>query len=363
MLEKALQSSFLKSIIQDFPGGIKYSFAYGSGAFKQKTGDPASNMLDLIFVVDKPSLWHAVNLRKNPDHYAQPLRRLGHEAIARYQESFGARVYYNTLVTTSEGRNIKYGVVSDTALIEDLLDWNYLYLAGRLHKPVKTIIEADEKSAIKTALNQNLQSAIHVALLLLPEHFSEVNLYKRVASLSYNGDFRMIFGEDKDKVSNIVEPQMQNFRKLYAPILQNFENYMDVPTSSDRIPSSCRQDTSPIAKIHHLNHLPKAVQLRLVRAWLQGKKRKDAEDCFRAIAHDIDCDTNVDIALRNIVWNSSVSQSLKGILTAGLFKSVVYSWRKVRKMMASVDVRESARKVIQEVQEAVKKVQTKDSSK
>lgn len=34
------------------------------------------------------------------------------------------------------------------------------------------------------------------------------------------GDFRMVIGEDKSKVSNIVKDNMPHFRKLYNNILQ-----------------------------------------------------------------------------------------------------------------------------------------------
>ncbi|XP_012284531.1 phosphatidate cytidylyltransferase, mitochondrial [Orussus abietinus] len=205
-MEKLNQISRFRTILKSFPQNIKFCFAYGSGAMKQVT-DPSTNMLDLIFVVRNSSQWHMENLRRNPSHYSGLMRILGHKAVTKLQEHSGAGIYFNTLVKTAEGRTVKYGVVSEVSLVEDLLDWNFLYLAGRLHKPVEVLLEPDENSQLQTALVQNLHSAIHATLLLLPEHFTEIDFYKVITGLSYNGDFRMIFGEDKDKVHNIVVPQ------------------------------------------------------------------------------------------------------------------------------------------------------------
>ncbi|KAG7199473.1 hypothetical protein KM043_014096 [Ampulex compressa] len=291
-------------------------------------------MLDLIFVVRNTNKWHAENLMRNPKHYALPIRYFGHKIITKFQEGWGAGIYYNTLVKTAQGQTIKYGIVSEVSLVEDLLDWNNLYLAGRLHKPVKVLVEPDDHSQLRTALVQNLHSAVHAALLLLPEHFTEIDFYRTVAGLSYTGDFRMSFGENKEKINNIVLPQLAYFKELYSPILQQFEKYVEIPKSDQTI-IVCHQDTSPATKIHHLNHLPRTPQVKLVRAWSQGPRSKDTEDCLRAIAHDLECGQILEECLKEIVWRSSVTQSLKGILTAGFMKSIKYSAAKIKKMLES----------------------------
>lgn len=330
-MEKLVGVHQLKELLKNFPRNIKFCFAYGSAAFKQ-LNNQSNNMLDLIFVVRNVNQWHGENLKLNPKHYAQPLRFFGHKAITNVQEKWGAKIYYNTLVQMPEGCIIKYGVISEISLIEDLLDWTDIYLAGRLHKPVKILVEPNEYSQLPTALVQNLHSAVHAALLLLPQHFTEVDFYKKIAGLSYNGDFRMTFGENKEKVNNIVLPQLTHFKQLYSPILQHFENYVDIP-KSEKMAVTCHQDTSPTAKIHHLNQLPRIPQVKLVRAWSQGPRSKDTEDCLRAIAYDPDCGEILEECLKEIVWRSSVTQSLKGIITAGFMKSVQYSVAKVMKML------------------------------
>lgn len=330
-MEKLLNIQQLKEVLKNFPRNITFCFAYGSAAFKQ-LNNQSNNILDLIFVVRNVNHWHSENLKLNPTHYAQPLRFFGQRAIANVQEKWGAKVYYNTLIKITEGYTIKYGIISEVSLIEDLLDWHDIYLAGRLHKPVKILIEPNEHSQLPAALVQNLHSAVHAALILLPQHFTEIEFYKIIAGLSYNGDFRMIFGENQEKVNNIVLSQLTYFRQLYSPILQHFENYVDIP-KSETMAVTCHQDISPATRIHHFNQLPRIPQVKLVRAWRHGPVSVDTEDCLRAIAHDPDCGEILKHCLKEIVWRSSVTQSLKGIVTAGFIKSIQYSAAKIKKML------------------------------
>lgn len=288
-------------------------------------------MIDLIFAVNDSLSWHRKNIEMNPSHYSF-LKWMGEGSVATYQDHWGAKVYFNTLVPIpSENVMIKYGVVSQTSLVSDLLDWSELYLAGRLHKPVQ-IVRPTSDSELRSALQKNLHSAVHCALLLLPEHFTEKLLYRTIIELSYRGDFRMTFGEDKNKVENILEPQFALFQEIYRPIIKSLHDYMDVQETG-----LCCQDPGTLAKLHHLNQLPRAPQRALVRFWNRGSGnlRQDTEDVLRAVAHDPECSSILQSRLEDIVWASSVRQSLKGILTAGILKSIQYSVKKIKKMLAS----------------------------
>ncbi|XP_030758431.1 phosphatidate cytidylyltransferase, mitochondrial [Sitophilus oryzae] len=338
-----------KRIMAKFPQNFTFCFAYGSGVKKQLLNGDKQNMIDLIFAVKDPVTWHEANMNLNPSHYSG-IKYLGHEFISQYQRNFGAKVYFNTLVPMDEYW-IKYGVVANSDLVTDLLEWSYLYLAGRLHKPVE-IVKKPLDTELETALQLNLQSAVHAALLILPDTFTEYEFYHTISNLSYLGDFRMVFGEQKNKVENIVKAQMLGFRNLYKPFLTNLQDYVDFPmikdvninqqnnleNTSNLVENcisdfNCAQDVSPLAKLHHLNQLPRWPQKALTRYWNKGNFRQDTEDVLRAIAYDPDCGTIVSQRINEIVWKSSVRQSIKGILTAGLFKSIKYSSRKVKKML------------------------------
>uniref|UniRef100_A0A672Q5Z6 Phosphatidate cytidylyltransferase, mitochondrial n=1 Tax=Sinocyclocheilus grahami TaxID=75366 RepID=A0A672Q5Z6_SINGR len=263
----ALQSSsvFYRRVLSRFPRDISLAFAYGSAVFRQTGGQMGKSMLDFVFAVDDPVTWHTMNLLENSRHYSF-LRYLGPKHISSIQTDCGAAVYFNTLVPAEE-RVIKYGVISTDALIEDLLHWKTLYVAGRLHKPVRILLQS-EHGKLRAALVGNLKSAVIASFLMLPESFSEEDLFLQIAGLSYSGDFRMVIGEDKSKVSNIVKENMPHFRKLYNSILQECPQVVYKPQ--------------------------------------QG--------------------------ISSIVKSSSITQSAKGIATAGLFKTVAYSARKLQKM-------------------------------
>jgi mitochondrial translocator assembly and maintenance protein 41 len=174
-----------EKLLSAFPP-TKFAFAYGSAVSPQAASKSVSmrndnynmvsssrmrvrqgKMLDLIFAVDNPVAWHSQNLARNSGHYSL-LRCLGPQTIAAVQAK-GAGVYYNPAAMVNnqvlrfvhwQSRSglkssclqlIKYGVIGIDRLKQDLLEWNYLYIAGRLHKPVSDSLRMSDDQGFRCA--------------------------------------------------------------------------------------------------------------------------------------------------------------------------------------------------------------------
>ncbi|CAJ0746781.1 6210_t:CDS:10 [Entrophospora sp. SA101] len=270
-------------------------------------------MIDFIFGVRYPQHWHSLNLMQHRDHYSF-MGSLGSGAISTLQENFGPGVYFNPYVNV-DGMLIKYGVVSIDKLCKDLLDWETLYLAGRMHKPIK-ILRDDAR--VHLAQQVNLISALRTALLLLPKDFTEEQLYLTIASLSYKGDFRRYFGENPNKLKNIVLNQMHDFNLLYSGLINGLPNVEFITDGK------LQQDDSPKAQIQLIKKLPRLLshkiqeEHRMVLAKHGQQWPSDINDVYKSIINSGNYGEYIET---KIVFRSAITQSLKGILTAGLKKS------------------------------------------
>ena len=371
----------LRLIIWQFRAPVRYAFAYGSGVFPQTASKSASSssihpnpspaissvqggngkMIDFIFGVSYSQHWHSINLQQHRDHYSS-LGSFGSSLVSRTQDDWGAGAYFNPYVTVN-GTLIKYGVVNLDTLYKDLSEWDSLYLAGRLQKPVK-ILRDDPR--IRLANQINLISAIRTALLLLPERFTERDLYSAIAGISYLGDPRMSLGaENLNKVVNMVQYQLTNFRKLYAPLIENLPNVSfndsrcqnpfwaeDPDTNATLI-----QDMDPQRRGNMVRRLPKAFREKLYFHY-QSKfqipqlefnklmdmsndsdpsriRRKQGGPFEQRIASEAQDSLKRDISkvITKTIWWPSYSQSVKGLFTAGVGRSWRYmsdKWEKNR---------------------------------
>ncbi|KAI2621419.1 mitochondrial matrix Mmp37 [Hypomontagnella submonticulosa] len=372
----------LRQLLWRFRAPIRYAFAYGSGVFPQSKGgtateaeikaihpkapvavqkaqDGSPKMIDFIFGVSYTQHWHSLNLMQHRDHYSM-LGSLGSAAVSYVQDKWGAGVYFNPYVTV-DGILIKYGVVNIDTLCRDLSEWDTLYLAGRLHKPVK-ILRDDPR--VRLANQINLLSALRTALLLLPPTFTEQELYATIAGISYLGDPRMAFPtENPKKVANIVNHNMLNFRRLYAPLVESLPNvdYNDPACSQpDWVNNTdsvlkLQQDMDPIKRGNMVRRLPKAFRSKLYFEYqkkfqipqlefnkmMEENKDEDAISFKRQQGGGFEQRIAQDEpeALRKIIrgvikktinWPST-SQSIKSALTAGFSRSIRYLREKMAK--------------------------------
>ena len=364
----------LRQMLWQFKAPIRYGFAYGSGVFSQSASTSAAKsaltphpnppeavakwqqqggkIIDFIFGVSYTQHWHSLNLQQHRDHYSF-LGSMGSGVVSWMQDGWGAGVYFNPFVTVN-GTMIKYGVVNLDTITRDLSEWDSLYLAGRLQKPVK-ILRDDPR--IRLANQINLISAVRVALLMLPERFTEQQLYQAIAGISYTGDPRMRFrSENPNKVRNIVENQLPNFRQLYHPLVENLPNvgYDDAATkdknwltdlSSD---ANMVQDMDPVKRGNMVRRLPSAFRKKVYflyrekfgipgaefqRMMEQSRdedevsfRKREGSEFDRRIAVQDDIPDMVGRAIRQTVQRPSTTQSVKSWFTAGPSRS----WRYVK---------------------------------
>ncbi|KAJ3163064.1 Mitochondrial translocator assembly and maintenance protein 41 [Geranomyces michiganensis] len=295
-------------------------------------------MVDFLFGVTHPEHWHSLNIRQNRHHYSA-LAYLGSKAVSNVQENMGAGLYFNPDVHVA-GVRIKYGVVSMDRLIRDLHDWETLYLAGRLQKPVK-VVRSDAR--VNLANRRNLRASVRTALLLLPTEFTEEELFCAIAGLSYTGDFRMKMGENPHKVFNIVFTQMDAFRELYKPVIE------DLPNVNYVSESQIVQDLDGRLRAQLLQKLPKHLHDKIylyhqADTATNGSSLATLQEpqLSQSVASSPHLAQITERSLGDIVRWPAISQSLKGILTAGVSRAFVYAGRKLKKSLSG---RSSAQKL------------------
>ncbi|KAL3312829.1 hypothetical protein Ciccas_008578 [Cichlidogyrus casuarinus] len=293
------------------------AFAYGSAAIKQAGEQKSKSQLDLVLVVENAKSWHRENLKINPSHYSKTVRFLGNENFIEQLMTLLPKtsIFYNTLIPNEDSSGIsnthfKYGVIDYKLLLQDCESWKYLYCAGRLHKPVTWFIMT-KPSLFTKALRQNLASAV-AYILITKKYQSPVTLeqlYKDVASISYSGDPRMSFGEDKKKIESLVKgnDRLELFNRLYSSVW-NWPHFSDhLYISNEHVTVNPNQLSSL------LNFLPTTLA--------------ESEGSVGSLEQRLQ-----KIVFTN-VKGSAEQQAMLALMTTDLGKVFSYSFAKIRKML------------------------------
>jgi translocator assembly and maintenance protein 41 len=294
-------------------------------------------VIDFIFGVNHAQHWHSLNLRQHPHHYSG-VKHLGSKILSLLQQHIGAGIYYNTHVRLN-GHLIKYGVIAIDDLCDDLNNWTHLYAAGRLHKPV-SVLRHDGYGRVDASQRLNLKHALRTSLLLLPPKFSLNTLLHQLTALSYTGDLRYTLkGEDPLKVERIVRHHRNAFKDMYMPIVEAIPQV----TWSDEQKEQLVQDKRTDAVAALIRELPPRFQSKVIEKYRRLNAHKETladtqrDDFVYRLIQELaaappdvlsQCVTG---ALKETVFQSSLAQTMKGIVTAGVPRSVVYAMEKLRK--------------------------------
>lgn len=300
----------LQLLANQFPP-VLHAFGYGSGVFSQT--DNTGGMVDIVLVVDDAVDWHAQNLVLHSHHYAPLARMCGSSMIAKIQR-IPPGVYFHAGVEIKESNSlVKYGVVEANMIKDDLRDWKYLYLAGRLHKPTVCIVENEEIMELQNQVN--LPAALATSLLLLSSNnntttnvqtYSLSKIYQQIASISYAGDLRVSVGaEDPLKIQKLVhsDGQFERWNDLY-------KDSLDMLTSSG-IVSLFDDDYIEC----NLNESSRDELWK--RVPLQVRRKGNVLELRQSLA--------------SIVAPAARNQTIKGVVTAGPVKSALYALNKLKK--------------------------------
>ncbi|KAG6516313.1 hypothetical protein ZIOFF_026772 [Zingiber officinale] len=345
---------------------VDFCCAYGSSLLPNNTDK--TSMVDYILGVADPVQWHAENLERNGHHYSKWMARLGPTAVNWVADRIGVGVHFNPFVVWRD-KNIKYGVVRMHDLAMDVLTWNRFYLSGRLQKPVCRSLRCKNESTearsialelvvvahilstflcavfarfdnwgIRKVNLLNLKAATSASLLLLPAKFSEEDLYATICGLSYKGDLRMLFAEDKNKTarggqgdriaSGYGEMQILDYsrKKALGNVQPEWVRFVWVV-------SNLSKDCGSSATNNHLCSLPWAIQSQL-----SLKHKMNAEGIVKPcniVASRELAASLVTNTLRRIVMMSSGRQAISGLIATGGVNAARYFSRKLSKAWKS----------------------------
>ncbi|KAJ6806546.1 phosphatidate cytidylyltransferase, mitochondrial isoform X1 [Iris pallida] len=310
---------------------VDFCCVYGSSLLPNN--EDKTSMVDYILGVADPLQWHSDNLDMNRDHYSKWMARFGPKVITRVTNGIGVGVHFNPFVEWKD-KKIKYGVVGMQDLAQDILTWKIFYLSGRLQKPVRILVDNWDIRKVNIV---NLKAATSAALLLSKPEFTEEDLYANICSLSYMGDLRMLFAEDKNKVKKIVHGSFESFGAMYKPMLQEYVAAGLLNCQHYASKGVFKQDCGLSATSYLLSTLPCIPQSQMAVGigGDHGSNGAGGVATQPLISSRQEAANHVRKVLRRTVRASSLRQALSGFLAAGGSNAARYLTQKMSKSWKS----------------------------
>lgn len=289
----------IKKFVMNRPKVVA-AYGYGSGVFKQSGyTDKDKPQIDLILVVDDLKKWHLENMKKNPRDYSFTGKLFFKYASVSKLKGLTGITYLSNI--KEDGSIYKYGTIEKNDLVSYLETWNSFYLPGRFQKRILPIIDSKE---IEVANEKNRNAVLLVALLTLPMNRNKlIDVYTEICGLSYLGDTRMKFAENPRKVLNIVEGSYDSLNEIYGKECPYFKILKDekIEIAREKIIKDISLLPSGL-----LEYLENEKDLQVVRE--------------KIISY-----------FTELNKKESSKQTLKGLFTNGIIRSIQYASKKVMK--------------------------------
>lgn len=137
-----------------------------------------------------------------------------------------------------------------------------------------------------------------------------------------------IGGENPNKLKNIVAKQFHHFKKLYEPILQYFihKNFLII-VDNDPVNRTFKPNLNVNNRIKLITGLPLKFRQQLYGRYY--------EKSIKEIVIDDHLLQNLTKIISRTIIISSITQAIRGLLSAGLFNSIKYAVAKQIKFWTS----------------------------
>jgi len=272
------------------------AYGYGSGIVKQNGYSKKDKpQIDLILVVDNLKKWHLENMEINKNDYSMIGSYYFKNTDNELLKGSTGITYLSNI--EENGNTFKIGTIERLDLQNHLYYWDSFYMPGRFQKVVYPIQSTD---GLNEAIKINRENALKMAAYLLnKELVNKKELLTMLCSLSYLGDTRMKFAENPKKIDNIVSGSFEELNNIY-----NFNNdFIDV-IENDNL----------LIKLETIKKSYQQFPISL-KKYLDGKI--DSNEIMNYLTH--------------LNKTESIEQTLKGIKTNGVVKSVNYASKKLAK--------------------------------
>ena len=297
---------------RDFPRETSLVLSFGSGHYeasrKKETG--------VIFVVKNAVKWHQENYQMHKTHYKSDGSLLSQRQVEELSFMEDHAIFFKEKLSFSEDdAPLTYGVLPLNSVINDLDSWEVLCAAGILHSPVNLVNYKIENSLkLVRAMQRNLFHATLVSLLLLPDSFTEDELYSTVSSLSQSSK---VLTEGFSLPGNSIRSLYSAgssavFGCLYHPVLLNMVKLSEQPGTPysnffywDRENRTIEQDKSEIVTNEHLKILPLRLQTLMCRVFDSNAQHiRDVEEIMKSIARYPEVEELVRLGIHEIIEES-----------------------------------------------------------